>query len=119
LNQSHQAQADLAVIKARGMLVKSRRMLIAQARGLVKSMGQRISQCSAEAFHRRLGEEMPEELAPALEPVMKSIEELTVRHYDRPPPPPHVAGQSYPHSSWIRRYLVYLAGVIAEPAWRY
>jgi len=80
-----QAQRDLAVIKARDMLVKARSMLIAHARGLVKSVGQRISKCSAEAFHNRLQAEMPEELRPALEPVMKSLEELTrrIRHYDQ------------------------------------
>ena len=63
------AHTDLAVIKARDMLVKTRSMLIAHARGAVKTMGQRISTCSAEVFHRRLLEEMPSELRPALEPV--------------------------------------------------
>lgn len=79
------AHADLAVIKGRDMLVKTRSILIAHARGAVKTFGQRISACSAEAFHIRLLEEMPAELMPALEPVMKSIEDLTVRirHYDQ------------------------------------
>ena len=79
------AHADLAVIKARDMLVKSRSMLIGHARGAVKTVGQRLSACSAEAFPLRLLQEMPAELRPALEPVMKSIEELTVRirHYDQ------------------------------------
>lgn len=79
------AHADLAVIKARDMLVKARAMLITHARGSVKAMGARISTCSAPAFHTRLLEEMPEELRPALEPVMKSIEDLSVRirHYDK------------------------------------
>jgi transposase len=79
------AQADLAVIKARDMLVRVRSTLIAHARGTVKSMGGRISACSAESFPRRLLEEMPAELVPALEPVMKSIEELSsrIRHYDK------------------------------------
>ena len=84
-HRGKEAQVDLAVIKARGMLVKSRSMLIGHCRGIVKSVGQRISKCTAEAFHRRLKDEMPEELACALEPVMQSIEELTVRirHYDK------------------------------------
>ena len=84
-HRSPKAQTDLAVIKARDMLVKTRTILIAHARGTVKSAGQRISACSAEAFHGRLLEEMPVELMPALEPVMKSIEELTIRirHYDK------------------------------------
>lgn len=84
-HRGQEAQMDLAVIKARDMLVKTRSMLITHARGAVKCTGQRISKCSAEAFHKRLEEQMPEELAVALEPVMKSIEELThrIRHYDK------------------------------------
>jgi transposase len=84
-HRSQQAQSDLAVIKARDMLVKSRTILIAHARGAVKSTGQRISKCSAEAFHIRLLKEMPAELMPALEPIMKSIADLTIRirHYDK------------------------------------
>ena len=79
------AQADLDVVKARDILVKVRSMLIAHARGVVKSAGERIATCSAESFHRRLLAEMPPELQPALEPVMKSIEDLTgrIRHYDK------------------------------------
>ena len=78
------AHADLAIIKSRDMLVKSRSMMIAHARGLVKSVGQRISKCSTESFHTRLNDEMPEELRPALEPLVKIIEELTarIRHYN-------------------------------------
>jgi len=78
------AQCDLAVIKARDSLVKARSMLIAHVRGTVKAMGQRISPCGADTFHRRLLSEMPTELAAALDPLRKSIEELSmrIRHYD-------------------------------------
>jgi transposase len=84
-HRGQEAHTDLAVIKARDMLVKTRSMLIAHARGSVKTLGRRIPACSAEAFHKRLIEEMPPELVPALEPVMKSIEDLTlrIRHYDK------------------------------------
>lgn len=83
-HRGQEAHSDLAVIKARDMLVKARSMFITHARGAVKTFGQRISSCSAESFHRRLLEEMPVELVAALEPIMKSIEELTlrIRHYD-------------------------------------
>jgi len=83
-HRGRKAQDDLAVIKARNMLVKVRSILIAHARGAVKSTGQRISPCSTDCFHVRLLKEMPAELMPALEPIMKSIEELTcrIRHYD-------------------------------------
>jgi transposase len=84
-HRGKEAHTDLAVIKARDMLVKARTTLIAHARGAVKSTGNRISSCGAEVFHRRLLDEMPAELRPALEPVMKSIEDLTsrIRHYDK------------------------------------
>ncbi len=80
-----EAQLDLGIIKARDMLVKSRSMLIAHVRGAVKSIGERIATCSAETFHLRLNKEMPEELRGALEPLMKTIEELTgrIRDYDK------------------------------------
>lgn len=79
-----EAQNDLSIIRCRDMLVKTRSMLITHARGIVKSAGQRIGRCSAQGFHIRLREEMPVELQPALEPIMKSIEDLTqrIRHYD-------------------------------------
>lgn len=80
-----EAQGDLAAIKARDMLVKARTMLIAHARGLVKSTGERLPTCSPECFHLRAAENLPAALAPALEPLVKSIAELTrrIRHYDR------------------------------------
>lgn len=79
-----QAHADLAVIKARDMLVKSRASLISHVRGAVKCSGERIRSCGTESFHRRALEELPPQLALALDPIIKSIEELTkrVRHYD-------------------------------------
>jgi transposase len=84
-HRGQDAHTDLAVIKARDMLVKTRSMLITHARGAVKTLGQRISSCSAETFHIRLLHEVPAELRSALEPVMKSIEDLTsrIRHYDK------------------------------------
>lgn len=84
-HRGQEAQTDLAVIKARDMLVKTRKMLIAHVRCVVKTMGQRIAPCSTESFHLRLREQMPIALEPALEPIMKSIEDLTtrIRHYDK------------------------------------
>src|SRR5450759_802299 len=42
-----EAQADLAVIRARRVLVKARTMLINAARGLTKSFGERLRKCGA------------------------------------------------------------------------
>ena len=84
-HRGQKAHSDLAVIKARDVLVKTRSILIGHARGTVKTLGERLSSCSAATFHIRLLEEMPTELRPALEPVTKVLEELTrrIRHYDK------------------------------------
>ena len=84
-HRGKEAHADLAVIKARDMLVKMRSSLVAHVRGSVKSAGERISKCSAASFHTRAIDEVPAELRDALTPVIKSIEDLTVRirHYDK------------------------------------
>lgn len=84
-HRGEDAQVDLAVIKARDMLVKSRSALISHCRGIVKSFGQRISKCDADAFHRRLEVEMPDELRTALSPLADTLRYLTaqIRDYDR------------------------------------
>lgn len=101
-HRGQEAQTDLAVIKARDILIKARTTLIAHARGTVKTLGQRIPPCSAEAFHHRLLEQMPAELMPALEPLMKSIEELTIRirHYDKVID--KMGSEKYPETESIR-----------------
>jgi transposase len=101
-HRSQGSDSDLAVIKARDMLVRTRASLITHARGVVKGLGQRICLCSAEVFHIRLLEQMPTELMPALEPVMKSIEDLTtrIRHYDRLLD--KLCAQKYPETEALR-----------------
>ncbi len=98
-----EVQNDLSIIKSRDMLVKSRAMLITHVRGVVKSTGERIGQCSTEAFHKRLCEDMPKALEPALEPIMKNIEDLTlrIRHYDKLIE--KVAEEKYPEVAAVRQ----------------
>lgn len=80
-----QAQTDLTLLRSRDALVKSRTALINHARGQVKSYGERLAKCSAQAFARRVAGEIPEALRPSLEPVLTTIKELTarIRKYDR------------------------------------
>lgn len=100
--RGEEAQRDLEVIKAREMLVKSRSMLITHTRGAVKSVGERISQCSAETFHRRLDQEMSEELRGALEPLRKMIEELTLRIRDYDRAVEQLCREQYPQTEGLR-----------------
>ena len=75
-HRSRQAQADLCVIKSRNKLVQVRTQLVNHARGLVKSIGERLPKCSSASFSRRCADCIPEELEPALRPILESITAL-------------------------------------------
>ena len=84
-HRSPKAQADLAVIRSRDALVRSRTLLINHARSLVKSSGARLPSCSADSFARKVAPSIPEPLQPALLPILDTIASLTqqIRSYDR------------------------------------
>jgi transposase len=71
-----EAQADLAVTKARDVLVRTRTKLVNHARGLVKGFGERLPSCAPESFHRRARAEIPAELKPALDPLLSVLDRL-------------------------------------------
>jgi transposase len=83
-HRSQEAQGDLAIIKARDVLVKSRSQLINHMRGAIKAMGGFLPTCSSASFYEKVEEFIPEILKPALDPILKSIEELTkkIKAYD-------------------------------------
>lgn len=84
-HRGKQAQADLAVAKTRDALVQTRSKLVNHARGLVKSFGERLPSCTAECFHRKVKDHIPESLKPALEPLLVVLEQLEtqIKAYDK------------------------------------
>jgi transposase len=84
-HRSEQAQAELAIIKAREGLVKSRTALVNQVRGQLKSFGATLPKCGVEVFAKRSQAHIPAELQPALNPLVQVIETLTkqIRAYDQ------------------------------------
>lgn len=84
-HRGEQAQADLAVVRARDALVRTRTLLINHARGVVKAMGGRLPRGSTQAFARKARAQVPPVLEPALAPVLEHLEQLTqqIRGYDR------------------------------------
>jgi transposase len=80
-----QTQADLALLRARDALVRSRTLLINHVRGATKSFGQRLRGCSADSFAKRGTADLPEPLRTMLAPVLQTIAGLTaqIREYDR------------------------------------
>jgi transposase len=84
-HRGEEAQADLAVIRARAELMEARTGLINCARGLAKAMGERLKPCDAEQVKASLGEGLKREVQGAILPLLKSVESLSqqIREYDR------------------------------------
>jgi transposase len=74
-----EAQKGLALLRSRDALVEVRTRLINHARGLVKSLGQRLPSCNSEAFVRKVLVALPESLRPGLLPVMEMITSLNAQ----------------------------------------
>jgi transposase len=84
-HRSPQAQADLAVLRSRDAIVRTRTLLINHARSIVKSSGARLPSCSADSFAHKVAPDIPEPLQPALLPILDTIASLTqqIQSYDQ------------------------------------
>ena len=84
-HRGEQAQADLQTLRSRDAVVGARTKLVNHVRGAVKAWGAALPGCSTEAFPTKVREHIPEELRPALGPLLETIEELTkqIRRFDR------------------------------------
>ena len=84
-HRSAAMQNDLAVVRARDVLVRARTQCVNAVRGLVKTAGGRLTTCGTECFARKAAAQLPSGLESALEPMLKTIEALTeqIRAYDR------------------------------------
>jgi transposase len=84
-HRGEQAQADLAVIRARAELVETRTSLINCARGMAKPMGERLKKCDAEQVKESLADGLSEALQKVLRPLLKSVEAISqqIAVYDR------------------------------------
>jgi transposase len=102
-HRGEEAQAQLAVIRSREVLVRTRTRLISHCRGIVKAMGGRLPQCSTPAFPRRVAEHVPPALAPALGPILEMLERINaqIRAYDREVE--RLAQTEYPETERMRQ----------------
>jgi transposase len=111
-HRGEEAQAALAVVGARDVLVRSRTQLINHVRGVVKAVGARLPKCSAESFARTTQQHLPVVLAPALLPLLETISRLTaeIGAYDKKIV--SLSAESYPETERLRQ----VAGVGALTA---
>jgi len=98
-----EAQADLAMIKARKQLMDARQKLINHVRCTVKSFGERLKTCGAASFAEKTWEEVPEALRPALGGVYASIEALSEQIKDMESKIHRMSMERYPETEWLRQ----------------
>lgn len=101
-HRGKQAQADLAVLRSRDTAVSARSKLINHVRGSVKSYGQRLPACSAPYFHKKVADAIPEELRPALAPLLDLLEILTKTIHDYNKAIDRCCQDQYPETELLR-----------------
>lgn len=102
-HRSEQAQADLAMIRARDQLVGARTSLVQFVRGTHKSFGRRLPSASTAGFPSRVRDVRPKILKPSIDPVLEQIDSLTasIRALDRQIA--KVAKQRYPEIELLQQ----------------
>jgi transposase len=97
------AQADLAVVRSRSALVEARTALINHVRATVKALGARLPKCSTECFHKRVQEDVPADLTPALVPVLEVIGSLTTQIHEMDAWIDELSEVEYPETALLRQ----------------
>jgi transposase len=101
-HRSPQAQADLAVLRSRDAIVRSRTLLINHARNIVKASGSRLPSCSADSFAHKTAPHIPEPLRPALAPILDTIASLTKQIHAYGKKVETLCRQRYPETKLLR-----------------
>jgi transposase len=76
-HRGEQVQRDRALLRVRDELVRARTSLVTQARGIAKSLGDRMPRCDAQSFAKRLDRDELRDLFPGLGTLVKAVGELT------------------------------------------
>jgi len=101
-HRDERGQADLALLRARDLLIRTRTMHVQHVRGTLKAFGLRLSRFSASSFYRRALPEIPEILRPALEPVLEGLEAIERRIRALDEELERVAAQRHPAAVRLR-----------------
>jgi transposase len=106
-HRSTEVREDLLVLRARDALVGVRTQLINTVRGLVKTMGARLSKCSSVGFSQKVEAEIPGEVRETLQPLLRLIATLSeeIETYDQRIE--KLASEKYMHTTLLRQ----IAGV--------
>ena len=101
-HRARESQLDLLSIKARDLLVKTRKMQIAHVRCVAKGFGERVSKCSTKSFYNWAREELSDELIEVLSPVLESIKELSSKITEYEKRIKKLGEEKYPETAALR-----------------
>jgi transposase len=102
-HRSEKAQQDLMVIRVRAALVEARTSLVNAARGLAKTMGERLPSCDTDSLGVQKLEGLPESLQQVLQPLVEQVEALTasIRHSEQTIE--QIAREQYPETKLLQQ----------------
>jgi transposase len=102
-HRSRQAQADLAVIRARAGLVRARTALVNTARGLAKSYGERLRGCNVRNMNPEKAEGLSPELQAALAPLLTALESVSQQIHEYNQRIETLAQERYPRTALLKQ----------------
>jgi transposase len=102
-HRSTEVREDLLVLRARDALVGSRTELINTVRGLVKTMGAKLSSCSSVVFSKRVEAEIPDEVRKTLQPLLRLIATLSIEIETYDQRIEELASEKYMHTKLLRQ----------------
>jgi transposase len=102
-HRSREVRQDLVVLRAREALVAARTQLINATRGLVKSMGTRLPNCSSPSFGQKVKDAIPEKVREALLPLVQFADALSasIQSYDQKIE--ELGSEKYGHTKLLRQ----------------
>ena len=102
-HRSEEVQLDLMAIRVRATLVEARTALVNSARGLAKSVGERLPQCDADNMGVEQKAALPKLLQERLKLVLQQVESLTesIKEYDRQIE--QIARTKYPETELLKQ----------------
>jgi transposase len=102
-HRSETAQMHLMTIRVRAALVEGRTALINAARGLAKSVGERMAACGSSQVSEERMEELPAAVREALAPLLRQVQALTVQIQECDGKLEQIARMHYPETELLKQ----------------
>lgn len=102
-HRSEKAQQDLLTVRVRAALVEARTALVNTARGLAKSLGERLPSCDAATLGPARLEALPEHLRAPLRPLLEEVAALSARIQELDQTLEQIARSEYPETQLLRQ----------------